>query len=300
MKAEVAYEDQSVRLYMGDVFDMLDDLPIDEVQAVVTSPTYWGKRQFTSDCKEFGSESMEDYVERNVLLYSTLLDRMKLGGSIFVVIQDSFMGSGVSRSHHNHWISGTSYKRNGIDSERQGNTSSVTAGHPTIQNKSLCGIPYRIALKLVDAGYIWRQHIIWDKPNPMPENVHDRVWQSAEYILHFTNARKYKFNKEALMVNGVNGKPRLPNQVMVAPPQPKPGHSATFPSKVVERLLLTISDEGDLVFEPFLGSGTMLELSLKHKRSFMGCDICPEFVENAIGIAEKARTQEELNVCVVQ
>lgn len=133
MKAEVAYEDQSVRLYMGDVFDMLNDLPIDEVQAVVTSPTYWGKRQFTSHSKEFGSESMEDYVERNVLLYSTLLDRMKLGGSIFVVIQDNFMGSGVSRSHHNHWISGTTYKRNGIDSERQGNTSSVTAGHPNIQ-----------------------------------------------------------------------------------------------------------------------------------------------------------------------
>ena len=290
MKNELKFNDKNVQLYLGDVLSVLSDLPDNEIQAVITSPTYWGKRQFTDDSDEFGCEPIEKYVNRNVELYSTLLKKMKLGGSIFIVIQDSFMGSGVSRSHHNHWISGNEYKRNGIDSSRQGNTSSVTSGHKTIKNKSLCGIPYRIALALVDSGYIWRQQIIWDKPNPMPENVQDRTWQSVEYILHFTNSGKYKFNKNALLVKGVTGKPRLPGQVIVSPPEPKQGHSATFPKRVVERLLLSVTDKGDLVFEPFLGSGTMLELSLKHQRNFIGCDICEDFVSNAVNIVANTGT----------
>ena len=118
-----------------------------------------------NDQNEFGSEPLENYVERNVLLYSTLLSKMKQGESIFIVIQDIYMGSGVSRSHHNHWINGDDYKRNRIDASRQGNTSSVTAKHKKIKNKSLCGVPYRIALKLVDMGFLWRQQIIWQKPN---------------------------------------------------------------------------------------------------------------------------------------
>ena len=286
-----AYFDNRVCLFQGDVLNILDSIPEHEIQAVVTSPTYWGKRQFTDDENEFGCESLEEYVERNVRLYSKLLDKMCVGGSIFVVIQDSYMGSGVSRSHHNHWVSGDSFKRNGIDSTQQGNTSSVTAGHSTIKNKSLCGIPYRIALNLVDRGYIWRQQILWQKPNPMPENVKDRTWQNVEYILHFTNAGKYKFNQSALMIKGVNGRLRLPNQVMTAPPEPKVGHSATFPTKIVEKLLLSVTDEDDLVFEPFLGSGTMLQLSLKHRRKFIGCDICEDFVQNAIGIAKSGSTE---------
>ena len=286
------YEDDQVRLFCGDVLSIIDALPNQEIQAVVTSPTYWGKRQFTDDDNEFGCESLEQYVERNVVLYSSLLDKMCVGGSIFVVIQDSFMGSGVSRSHHNHWISGDAFKRNGIDSTKQGNTSSVTASHRSIKNKSLCGIPYRIALSLVDRGYIWRQQIIWQKPNPMPENVNDRTWQSVEYVLHFTNATKYKFNKAALLVEGANGKLRLPGQVLVASPEPKGGHSATFPTKIVEKLLLSVTDENDVVFEPFLGSGTMLQLSLKHQRRFIGCDICRTFVNEAIDFATQYKTSE--------
>lgn len=272
-----------IELYCGDVFDCLDYLPKNTIQAVITSPTYWGKRQFTEDEREFGCEKLEDYINKNVRLLSSLLKIMKPGGSIFIVIQDTYMGSGVSRSHHNHWENNKdqSYRRAGIDSQKQGNTSCVTARHNIIRNKSLCGIPYRIALKLVDMGFIWRQQIIWEKPNPMPENVADRVWQSSEYILHFTNNGKYKFNPDAITINGKSGRERLPNQVWIASPEPKENHTATFPSKIVEKLLLAVSDEGDTVFEPFLGSGTMLDLCIKHNRKFIGCDILKDFVIEA-------------------
>lgn len=290
---ELMYSDDKIKLFEGDVFECLKHLPKDTIQAIITSPTYWGKRNFTGDKKEFGGEKFEDYIDRNVNLFSSLLRIMKDDGSIFIIIQDSYMGSGVSRSHHNHWEHNKdiSYRRYGLDSNGQGNTSSVTARHNIIKNKSLCGIPYRIAIKLVDMGFIWRQHIIWEKPNPMPENVKDRVRQSAEYILHFTKKGKYKFNPVHIMVTGQNGKLRLDNQVWIASPEPKSGHTATFPSKIVKKLLLSVTDEDDTVFEPFLGSGTMLDLCIAYGRKFIGCDINKNFVR---GTVEKINTYNSL------
>ncbi|MHA1168565.1 MAG: DNA-methyltransferase [Candidatus Hodarchaeales archaeon] len=278
------YAKDDVLLFNADTIELIDNIPENIIQTVITSPTYWGKRQFTQDKREFGRESLEDYVEKNVALYLKILEKLKKEGSLFIIIQDSYMGSGVSRAHHNHWEKNLNpeYVRNGLHAISQGNTSAVTAKHPVIQNKSLCGIPFRIAIKLVDSGYIWREMIIWEKPNPMPENVRDRVRQSCEYILHFTKNRIYTFNTEPYQITGKSGRPRMSNQVWKASSEPKPGHTATFPSKIVEKLLLASSNEGDVVFEPFLGSGTMYDLSIKNGRRFIGCDISKALVEKLI------------------
>ncbi len=273
--ARLILDQKNSSIFHADAVDLIEHLPDNSIQTVITSPTYWGKRKFSDDKREFGSESLKEYIEKNVNLYSKILKKLKDTGSLFIVIQDSYMGSGISRSHHNHWEKNKNpeYIRDGLSSQVQGNISSVTAKHSVIANKSLCAIPYRIAIKLVDQGYIWRQQIIWEKPNPMPENVKDRLRQSSEYILHFVKSRIYKFNSSYLQIKGKNGKLRMMNQVWIATPEPKKGHTATFPTKIVEKLLLATSDEGDLVFEPFLGSGTMYDLSMKHKRCFIGADI---------------------------
>ena len=275
------FDSNRVKLYTGNSLELIKKLPGNLIQSVITSPTYWGKRQFTNDKNEIGTEKLEEYVKRNVELYLSILEKLKEDGSLFIIIQDTYMGSGVSRTHHNHWEHNKdpSYKRGGIDSSSQGNKTSVTAHHPVIKNKSLSGIPYRIALQLVDSGYLWREQIIWEKPNPMPENVNDRTRQSSELVLHFTKSGKYKFNKEFFSVTGKSGKERMDNQVWVYPPEPKAGHTATFPPKLVKRLMLGTTDENDTIFEPFLGSGTMLDLSLEYNRKFIGCDINPKFVE---------------------
>lgn len=280
----VMYEDDAVKLYHGDALEVIDSIPEYMIQSVVTSPTYWGKRSFTNDDREFGGESLEEYVDRNVLLYSKILDKMKDDGSIFIIIQDSYMGSGISRAHHTHVdnLKRPEFLRDGIDPRKQGNTSGVTARHDVIKNKSLCGTPWRIAIRLVDMGYIWRENIIWEKPNPQPSNVNDRVRQSSEYILHFTKQGQYKFNKKHFEVMGTTGRPRMDNQVWIASPEPKEGHTATFPKKIVERLLLATTDKGDVVFEPFLGSATMWDLAMIHGRKFIGCDINNIFVKKAI------------------
>lgn len=289
-------------LYWGNAIECLEKIPDDTIQAVITSPTYWGKRQFTDESDEFGKEKLEKYLEKNIELYSKILKKMRDGGSLYIVIQDSYMGSGVSRSHHNHWENNKdpSWKRVGTDSEAQGNTSSVTAHHKIIKNKSLVGIPYRIAIALVDMGFIWREQIIWEKPNPMPENIQDRVRQSCEYILHFTKKGKYKFNQEHYMIPGTTGKLRIDNQVWVSPPSPSKGHSATFPPKIVTRLFLAVTDPDDVVFDPFMGSGTMLELSMKYGRKFIGCDINKEFVIKAKKMYEQRsvinQTKEDIQI----
>ncbi|MFW9879007.1 MAG: DNA-methyltransferase [Candidatus Thorarchaeota archaeon] len=279
---ELMYEDEKVKLYLGDAIEIIDSIPDNIIQTTITSPTYWGKRCFTGDEREFGSEPLEEYVEKNVILYSKILEKTKKEGSLFVVIQDSYMGSGISRSHHNYWEHNKNpeFIRNGLNSRIHGNVSSVTARHDVIKKKSLCGIPFRIAIKLVDMGFIWRELIIWEKPNPMPSSVKDRVRQSTEYILHFVKNRIYKLNQKYFQVTGQNEKPRMDNQVWVASTEPKSGHSATFPSKIVSRLLLATTDEGDTVFEPFLGSGTMYDLSMKHNRKFIGCDIYKKFIKD--------------------
>ena len=125
------YSDDDVMLFWGDIFECLPNFPKDTIQAVITSPTYWGKRSFTKDKREFGSELLEEYVNKNVRLYSEILKLMKPDGSLFFIMQDSYMGSGISRSHHYHWknIKDPSYRRAGIDYEKQGNISKVTAKH---------------------------------------------------------------------------------------------------------------------------------------------------------------------------
>ncbi len=281
LTVECVFSDKELQLYWGNAVEHVDSLPNGLIQTVVTSPTYWGKRRFTSDTREFGSEKLESYVNKSVELFSLILEKLKNNGSLYIIIQDTYMGSGVSRSHHNHWVSGTKFLRNGIDSNGQGNTSSVTAHHKVIKNKSLSGIPYRIALRLVDTGYIWREQIIWEKPNPMPENVKDRTRQSMETILHFVKSGKYKFNPEPYRVGTKDGKERMDNQVWNYASEPREGHTATFPSKMVKRLMLASSDIGDTVYDPFLGSATMMELALDHGRKFIGCDINREFVEKA-------------------
>ncbi|MBI5347336.1 MAG: site-specific DNA-methyltransferase [Candidatus Aenigmarchaeota archaeon] len=272
--------DDKVKLYYGDVFECLEILPKNTIQTIITSPTYWGKRQFTNDEREFGKESLEQYIHRCVSLFSNLLDLIKENGSLFFIMQDSRMGSGISRTQHfsdKFFREHPSWKRNGNSKEVHGNRSKVTAHHNIIKNTSWCGIPFKIANELVDKGYIWRDYIIWEKPNPMPDKIVNRVRQSAEYVFHFVKNKSYKYNPKEISVIGKSGRPRPMNQVWTEAPNPEVSHSATFSPVVVERLLKATTDIGDWVFDPFVGSGTLLKLCLKNDRRFIGCDINSEF-----------------------
>ncbi len=277
------WRDKNAILLLGDALDLLSntvDLP--PIQAVITSPTYWGKRQFTDDNREFGGESLEDYLKKCVRLFAGLLDVITDDGSLFFVMQDSRMGSGISRTQHfsdEFFQENPGWKRSGNSKDSHGNMSKVTARHDVIKNTSWCGLPFRIANELVDKGYIWRDYIIWEKPNPFPDKIVNRTRQSAEYIFHFVRNKSYKYHPEAISVPGKSGRPRPMNQVWVETPRARDEHSATFPPAVVERLVKATTDPGDWVMDPFMGSGTLLKVCLHDKRNFVGCDLNPEFVD---------------------
>ncbi len=277
-------------LLLGDAMDLLSkDVKLPPLQTVITSPTYWGKRQFTEDQREFGRESLEDYLKRCIRLFSGLLDLIQEDGSLFFIMQDSRMGSGISRTQHfsdKFFQENPGWKRSGNSKETHGNMSKVTAHHDVIKNTSWCGLPFRIANELVDKGYIWRDYIIWEKPNPFPDKIVNRTRQSAEYIFHFVKNKSYKYHPEAISVPGKSGRPRPMNQVWMEPPHAKDEHSATFPPAIVERLMKATSDEGDWVLDPFMGSGTLLKVCLNNGRNFVGCDLNPEFVDLCKEIAK--------------
>lgn len=295
---EETHHDDRVRLFSGDALDLLsvrEQLPA--IQSVITSPTYWGKRQFTTDQREFGREPLEQYLDKCVKLFGGLLDIVADTGSLFFVMQDSRMGSGISRSQHfsdEFFKANPGWKRNGNSKEVHGNTSKVTARHDVIENTSWCGIPFRIANRLVDAGYIWRDYIIWDKPNPMPDKIVNRTRQSAEYIFHFVKSRTYLFHPEAISVPGKSGRLRPMNQVWTDVPHAEKIHSATFPPSLVERLMNATTNPGDWVMDPFLGSGTTLKVALKNGRRVVGCDLNPEFVRLARGFVDPAALGDNL------
>ena len=274
-----------LQLYHGNALELIDQLPDNLIQTCITSPTYWGKRQFTDDPAEFGTESLEEYVDRNVTLYTKILQKLKPTGSLFVIMQDSYMGSGISRTQDTHWDTMKStWRRDGFDAEKQGNTTHNTVRHDTIQYKSLCGLPFRIANALVDRKFLWRQTLFWEKDNPQPDGSEDKCMTSVEYILHFTKSPKYTYYKKwfSEYCKTEPTKTRLRHQVWRCKVIPKANHTATFPNQIVKPLLLGTSDPHDTIFEPFLGSGTMMELALRHNRKCIACDINQEFVMNMI------------------
>lgn len=285
----VALKGDGELLLEGDAFELLQtELRLPEIQTIVTSPTYWGKRQFTEDPREFGKEPLETYVERCTRLFSGLMDLLREDGSLFFVMQDSRMGSGISRTQHfsdEFFRKNPGWMRNGNSQHAQGNTSKVTASHPEISNASWCGIPFRIAAGLTDKGWVWRDLIIWDKPNPMPDKHRNRMRQSSEFIFHFTKGTAYKYHPEAVSIPGGSGRPRLMNQVWNDPVRPTPGHSATFPSSIVRRLVLATTDPEDWVLDPMMGSGTVFRVCRETNRKFVGCDLNSEFVESVAGLS---------------
>jgi site-specific DNA-methyltransferase (adenine-specific) len=289
------WRDKNTLLFQGDAFDLLNNTStLPPIQTIITSPTYWGKRQFTDDPREFGKEPMEVYTQRCVSLFRGLLDAMKNDGSLFFIMQDSRMGSGISRTQHfseDFFNNNPGWKRNGNTKGAHGNTSKVTAHHDIISDTSWCGIPFRIANDLVDLGYIWRNYIIWEKPNPMPDKIVNRVRQTSEYIFHFVKNKKYKFHPEAISVPGKSGRLRPMNQVWNVTTKPKKAHSATFPPEIVDRLMMATTDEGDWILDPFMGSGTLLSVCQKRDRRFIGCDINSEFVEICKKMAEMQKSK---------
>lgn len=272
-----------MRVLLGDVRESLAQIPERSTQTCVTSPPYWGLRDYGVD-GQIGLEATPDeYVATMVDVFRGVWRVLKDNGTLWLNLGDSYFGDSPPRSSSSDSFSKTwdpSLSRGAGGSRR----SAAAIG--SLRPKNLVGIPWRVALALQSDGWYLRSDIIWHKPNPMPEPAKDRPTKSHEYIFLLTKQPDYYYNAKAIEEQGaepdrvrindafggkngatvrhgaqsvVNGKITTRNKrdVWTVNLQPYPGaHFATFPEKLIEPCILAGSREGDTALDPFTGSGT--------------------------------------------
>jgi DNA modification methylase len=291
----------------GDALEKLLELPSESVQCCVTSPPYWGLRDYQSN-RQIGLEKTPaQYVERIVNVFREVGRVLRKDGTLWLNLGDTYAsGAGAVGScpgggkQGDRWMRGLIRNGRGELQNSRGRIGPVTAPNRMplegIRAKNLIGIPWRVAFALQDDGWNLRQDIIWSKPNPMPESVRDRCTKAHEYIFLLTKSLRYFFDPAGISEAGVypagtraakgsvtrskipfiNGRPpaykicngkRNKRSVWNVSPKPYPeAHFATFPTDLIEPCILAGSRRGDIVLDPFAGSGTTGEVALKHKR----------------------------------
>ena len=199
------YEDSGAVFYRGDCCEILRGLPESCVQTCVTSPPYWGLRDYQCAGQIGLEDTPEAYVARMVEVFREVRRVLRDDGTLWLNLGDSFWNHSPVRkssagAFDKEWTGG----KISAGERRRAN------GHPTLKMKDLVGIPWRVAFALQADGWWLRQDIIWHKPNPMPESVTDRCTKAHEYVFLLTKSERYFYDAEAVKEASVTGDTRKP------------------------------------------------------------------------------------------
>lgn len=260
-----------IKLITGDILSKSVLDKINHIDCIVTSPPYYKLRDYGHE-KQLGNENtVQEYVDNLVNVFSKLREKMPDTGTLFINLGDKY-------------ISGR-----------------------------LAGAPWRVALALVDDGWVLKNDIIWHRNRIMPESVKNRFTKSHEYVFFLTKVAKgYTFNAKAVRevakwahdrragkgrhvygeARGDNahtaavfiaedGKRNRRSVWTIETSQTKGTHTATFPEELPEICILAGSNKGEVVLDPFVGTGTCGVVAVKHGRQFVGVDVCSNFINAA-------------------
>ena len=294
-------------LLQGDCLQQLATLPAASVQCCVTSPPYWGLRDYGT-AGQLGLEATPDeYVANMVAVFREVRRVLRNDGTLWLNLGDSYSGSGKGR------MGDGSHAINGGDKQHtnKGSTLGVLPESETgLKPKDLVGIPWRVAFALQADGWWLRQDIIWHKPNPMPESVTDRCTKAHEYIFLLTKSARYFMDMDSVREpikpnSGENMRaPKLGDHradgnydtvtaktyteikganrrsVWTIATQPfKGAHFATFPPDLIEPCVLAGSAADTLVLDPFSGAGTTGVVAVQHGRRYIGIELNLDYLE---------------------
>jgi DNA modification methylase len=277
-------------------------------QMCVTSPPYFGLRDYGHDGQIGLEQTPEDYIAVMVDVFRCVRDVLADDGTLWLNIADSYAtGTKADRQQS---------KNPGVGANRPEAQNSVgrIGNPPGCKTKDLIGIPWMLAFALRADGWYLRQDIIWHKPNPMPESVRDRCTKAHEYIFLLSKSERYFYDHQASKEPAVSEKPagnkrhkyadaynastseehrtkaglvalagvewetRNRRSVWTVATRPYKGaHFATFPPALIEPCILAGSRPGDIVLDPFMGSGTTAQVALDHGRQYLGCELNPEY-----------------------
>ena len=188
-------------LYLGDCLEVMRSMPSQSVNCGITSPPYWGLRDYGVDGQLGLEKTPEEYVERLVRVFSEFKRVLRDDGTLWLNLGDSYASSGGKTQPHRDSSGGIGNKNNTRGAQGYsiaGGLSRPNSVKGAIKPKDLVGIPWRVAFALQADGWYLRQDIIWHKPNPMPESVKDRCTKAHEYIFLLSKSPKYYFDHEAI------------------------------------------------------------------------------------------------------
>jgi len=255
-------------ILLGNCYDKIDEVFPNSIQTVVTSPPYWGLRNYDND-EQLGQESSpEIFVSNLTRLFSKIKNVLRDDGTVWVNIGDTFFGA-----------KGGHYDKNSITNVDTGveyrQKRKAPPKHKYLKDGDLAGVPWMFATEMQKQGWYLKQDIIWHKPNPMPEAVNNRCSKAHEYIFLFTKKKQYYFNADAIRVNNV----RRTSVWSMNTASCKEAHFAVFPEELPALCIKAGSKEGDTVLDPFMGSGTTAYVAQELGREWVGIELNPKYVE---------------------
>lgn len=253
-------------LYHGDALRTLKTFEDSSVQCAVTSPPYWGLRDYGVDHQIGAEPKVEQYVDDLVAVFAELRRVLRDDGVFWLNVGDCFTSGGR--------------KWRQADKKLKARGMSYRPETPEgMKPKDLIGVPWMLAFALRADGWYLRTDVIWEKPNGLPESVRDRPTRNHEYVFMLTKSEHYSFDVDAIREPAANGGLRRKRSVWTINTEPFSGaHFAVFPPKLVEPCVLSSTKPGDVVLDPFFGSGTVGQVARNLGRDFIGIEISDEYV----------------------
>ena len=279
-----------------------------KIQTCITSPPYYGLRDYGHKGQIGLEETPQAYIDAMVEVFRCVKDILSDDGTLWINIGDSYSSHKDCKSTPQSFAKGTP-KENApvMEIGKSRVRDSKMLKSQGLKNKDLIGIPWMLAFALRADGWYLRQDIIWHKPNPMPESVTDRCTKAHEYIFLLSKSPQYYYDNEAIKypatstdntnrdrditkLNNTPGRQKMKglkkndytmaNKRSVWSVATKPykgAHFATYPMDLIQPCVLAGSKEGDIVFDPFMGSGTTAQVALDNGRKYLGCELNFEY-----------------------
>jgi DNA modification methylase len=293
----------TIKIEQGNCLEVLKEMPEQSVNTCVTSPPYWGLRDYGESDQLGLEDTPEEYVANMVQLFREVRRVLRDDGTVWLNLGDSYVGGGRGWQ----WSKEGTIQQAHID-------AGVKYGSPTgkidgLKPKDLVGIPWRVAFALQADGWYLRQDIIWHKPNPMPESVTDRCTKAHEYIFLLSKNKKYYYDNDAIKEpakdwgtrdrskgkyhnkgtgltphTGLEKSYPTKNKRSVWTVTTKPfrgAHFAVFPMDLIEPCVLAGCPENGTVLDPFGGSGTTGLVAKQNKRNAVLIELNAKYIDIA-------------------
>src|SRR6056300_349606 len=265
---------EKLTIHTGDCRSVLSTLEADSIDTCVTSPPYFGLREYDHDFQIGTEATVTEFVNNLCDIMDGVHRVLKPDGTLWINIGDGYCNTNGYQRSKKGW---DRVAREGAQANDRDLKDLLNEGYKV---KDVLGVPWKFAFEMQRRGWYLRQDIVWSKPNPMPENVFDRCTKSHEFIFLFSKSKKYYFDLTAIKTQSSDGSLANPRSVWTVPVSRFSGaHFATYPPELIEPCILAGCPEGGTVLDPFAGSGTTAGVAYLHDRNSILCELNPEYAE---------------------